>query len=322
MGKDNEWQSELAAIDMAPAESLKALKRERDVLDERLRQMESMKSEVADAVYLRVRTDYERRVAQLEEQSVPLRERAREQYAAVGRLLERFTADHEAVTLDRQEIELRHKLGEFDTKEYQQRLKELDGVMTQRGEARTRAQALRQQFLDAVRDEAELLGPPTPAAYATREQPAVAVAPAAPPPAPGVAPVAPPRAPSETQVMPALDIAALPRTVSGAAPGAGATVVMRSSRLVPQTPEAGAAPLVLGMKPLSFGADATNDVRIAGPAVDPRHAQITVSMAGYTVVDMNSAHGTRVNAEKVRERLLRDQDVIQIGAARWIFREG
>lgn len=166
MGKEKEWQDQLAAIDMAPAEALKELKRERDVLDERLRQMEALKAEVADAVYLRVRADYEARVAQLEEQSVPLRARAREQYAALGRLLERFTADHEAVTLDRQEIELRHKLGEFDTKEYQRRLKELEGVIAQRSEARSRAQELRQRFLEAVREEGELLAaaapPPTP----------------------------------------------------------------------------------------------------------------------------------------------------------------
>ncbi|HOV56901.1 MAG TPA: FHA domain-containing protein [Rhodanobacteraceae bacterium] len=318
MGKEKEWQDQLAAIDMAPAEALKELKRERDVLDERLRQMEALKAEVADAVYLRVRADYEARVAQLEEQSVPLRARAREQYAALGRLLERFTADHEAVTLDRQEIELRHKLGEFDTKEYQRRLKELEGVIAQRSEARSRAQELRQRFLEAVREEGELLAAAAPPPYATQEQPAAAPA----PPPPPAAAAAPARAPSETQVLPALDIASLPRTVSGAAPGAGATVVMRAARLVPQTPEAGKNAIVLGMKPLSFGADGANDVRIGGAAVDPRHAQITVSMAGYTVVDMSSSHGTRVNAEKVRERLLRDQDVIQIGAARWVFREG
>ena len=65
-----------------------------------------------------------------------------------------------------------------------------------------------------------------------------------------------------------------------------------------------------------------SDVRVGGPGVDGKHAQLTVSMAGYTVVDLGSPHGTRVNAEKIRERLLRDQDVIQIGAARWVFREG
>lgn len=327
MSKDN-WQDELGAIDVKPIDALKELKRERDVLDERLKQMEALKSDVADTVYIRVRSDYETRNRSLEEQAAPLRVAAREQYAALTRLLERFNADHEAVTLDRQEIELRHKLGEFDTKEFQRRLKELEGVIAQRGEAKARAQELRTRFLDAVRDETELQG----GGYSTMEQPAVPEAvmpepPAAPPPAPPP-PMAEPatqtkkRAPSETQVMPALDPALAQRMIAGAAPGAGATVVMRAARLVPQTPEAGKNSVMLTLKNLAIGADGSNDLRVGGAGIEPKHAQITVSMAGYTVVDLSSSHETRVNAEKVRERLLRDQDVIQIGAARWVFREG
>jgi pSer/pThr/pTyr-binding forkhead associated (FHA) protein len=45
-------------------------------------------------------------------------------------------------------------------------------------------------------------------------------------------------------------------------------------------------------------------------------------MSGFTIVDLNTKHGTRVNAEKIRERPLRNDDVIQIGAARFVFREG
>jgi pSer/pThr/pTyr-binding forkhead associated (FHA) protein len=73
---------------------------------------------------------------------------------------------------------------------------------------------------------------------------------------------------------------------------------------------------------MSIGADSGNDIRVGGPGVDPKHAQITVSMAGFTLVDLGSKHGTRVNAEKVRERTLANEDVIQIGAARFVFREG
>lgn len=330
MSKEN-WQEELGAIDVKPVDALKELKRERDVLDERLKQMESLKGEVAEAVYLRVRADYETRTKSLEEQAAPLRVAAREQYTALTRLLERFNADHEAVTLDRQEIELRHKLGEFDTKEFQRRIKELEGVIAQRSEAKAKAQELRTRFLESVRDEAELqVG----GGYSTVEQPAVSV-PEPPPPAVAPSPPPPPpaavaesatqsrkRAPSETQVMPALDPALAQRMISGAAPGAGATVVMRSARLVPQTPEAGKNSVMLTLKTLAIGADSANDLRIGGAGVEPKHAQITVSMAGYTVIDVSSSHETRVNAEKIRERLLRDQDVIQIGAARWVFREG
>jgi len=122
--------------------------------------------------------------------------------------------------------------------------------------------------------------------------------------------------------MPVLDIPLPTRNSAAPAAPSGATVVVRAARLVPQNPEAGRNSVVLNLNSVSIGADAASDVRVGGPGVDAKHAQLTVSMAGYTVVDLGSPHGTRVNAEKIRERLLRDQDVIQIGAARWVFREG
>ena len=98
--------------------------------------------------------------------------------------------------------------------------------------------------------------------------------------------------------------------------------MFRAARLVPQNPEAGKQSFSLSLKPTSLGSDSSNDIRLGGPGVDAKHAQIAVSMGGFTVVDLNSKHGTRVNAEKVRERQLRHEDVIQIGAARFVFREG
>jgi pSer/pThr/pTyr-binding forkhead associated (FHA) protein len=102
----------------------------------------------------------------------------------------------------------------------------------------------------------------------------------------------------------------------------GATKIFSAARLVPQNPEAGKQTYALTLKPMSIGADGANDIRIGGPGVDAKHAQITVSMGGFTIVDLGSKHGTRVNAEKVRERPLANEDVIQIGAARFVFREG
>jgi len=115
--------------------------------------------------------------------------------------------------------------------------------------------------------------------------------------------------------MPAID---LPDPV----PAGGSTSIFRAARLIPQNPEAGKHTYSLTLKPTNIGAASVNELRIGGPGVDAKHAQITVSMGGFTLVDLNSKHGTRVNAEKIRERLLRHDDVIQIGAARFVFREG
>lgn len=381
----NERIAALEAIDVTAVDALKTLKAEQDVLAERLAQLEERRSSVAEPVYLRVRGDYEKRSRELEQQSAPLKQEARAQFNQLSSLLDRYAADHEAITLDRQEIELRHQLGEFDDGEYERRNADLETELDARSEAVQLGGDLKARFLEAFHSEAELLAvasastaaaappapPPTvelaPAAAAETPVPAaVTPAPAAatptvpggfrtleteiagdqtqvmstmplPPQAAPTAPAAaatvaaptmvPPsrtsgRPPSETQIMSVLDIPLPPRNSAVPAAASGATVVVRAARLVPQNPEAGKNSIVLSLNSVSIGADSGNDVRVGGPGVEAKHAQLTVSMAGYTVVDMGSPHGTRVNAEKIRERLLRDQDVIQIGAARWVFREG
>lgn len=365
----NERIAALEAIDVTAVDALKKLKAEQDVLAERLAQLEGRRSGVAEPVYLRVRGDYETRSSELEQQSTPLRQAARTQFSLLASLLDRYTGDHEAITLDRQEIELRHQLGEFDKEEFDKRIAALEVELDARSEALQRAKDLKTRFLDAFHSEAELqavaapaaavapvASPPaeTPAAAATPVPASVPTVPGGfrtletdlasdqtqvfstmppmPPPPVAAATVAAPtmtppagkpgRAPSETQIMSVLDIPLPARNNAAPAAASGATVVVRAARLVPQNPEAGKNSIVLSLNSISIGADGSNEVRVGGPGVDGKHAQLSVSMAGYTVVDLGSPHGTRVNAEKIRERLLRDQDVIQIGAARWVFREG
>lgn len=359
----NDRIAALEAIDVSAVESLKTLKSEQDVLTERLEQLEEKRSAVAEAVYLRVRGDYETRNREIELKAAPLKQEARVQFLALSGLLDRYTSDHEAITLDRQEIELRHQLGEFDEGEFKRRIDDLEAELAARAEALERAQELKGRFLDAFHSEAELHVAASPPAAKPTATPALATpgptAPTVPggfrtmetdlasdqtqvfaamPPMPPMPPAAPPpqaavpaatvaaakpvRPPSETQMMPVLDIPLPTRNSAAPAAASGATVVVRAARLVPQNPEAGKNSVVLSLNAISIGADSGSDVRVGGPGVDPKHAQLTVSMAGYTVVDLGSPHGTRVNAEKIRERLLRDQDVIQIGAARWVFREG
>ena len=75
-------------------------------------------------------------------------------------------------------------------------------------------------------------------------------------------------------------------------------------------------------RPVTLGNDGTAEIQVGGPGVEPRHAEININAKGYTLVDLGSKLGTLVNAEPVQERLLRHEDVIQIGAARYVFREG
>lgn len=337
-GKDTEWQEALGAIDLSSIDSLKTLKQEQDQLSERLQAMDELKASVATAVYLRVRGDYQQRLSALEDQASPLKQAARDQYARLRSLLDRFEADHEAVKLDQQELELRNKLGEFDDKEFQRRIKGIETSVKEKAEARARGLELKARFLEAFHAESELDPAPAPHAPAARVEPITAreypildsgeraAAEARTHEVPKVVGDAPP---GKTQVMSAINIPEPTTQPSApavrpppAAVADGSTQIFRAARLVPQNPEAGKQTYTLSLKPMSIGADTSSDIRVGGPGVDPKHAQITVSMAGFTLVDLGSKHGTRVNAEKVRERPLANEDVIQIGAARFVFREG
>jgi hypothetical protein len=322
--EDNQWQGALNAIDLSAIDALKTLKHEQDVLDERLKAMDALKGDVSTAVYLRVRDDYQKRRRTLDEQASPLKQSARDQYARLRSLLERFEADHEAIKLDQQELELRHKLGEFDDKEFQRRIKAIEGTVKDKADARTRALELKTRFVESFHAESELEAEAVTApGTGTRKDPGAtqqvaelgdAELAAAEERTHEVPAIGGNEPPSRTQVMPAIDVPD--------PPAGGPTSIFRAARLIPQNPEAGKQTFALTLKPTNIGAASGNELRLGGPGVDAKHAQITVSMGGFTLVDLNSKHGTRVNAERIRERVLRHDDVIQIGAARFVFREG
>ena len=232
----NERLAALETIDVTAVDALKLLKAEQDVLSERLAQLEERRSGVADAVYLRVRADYETRNRALEAQAAPLKQVAREQYSALRALLDRFGADHESISLDRQEIDLRHQLGEYDDAEFKSRIADLETELAARADALNRAQSMKAHFLEAFHAESELEGAPpaVPAATAATTSPGQALPATAPyrtletdavaspnqtqaVPAINIPDIAVPslRPPSETQMMPVLDIPLPPRAPGG-----------------------------------------------------------------------------------------------------------
>jgi hypothetical protein len=346
-----------SAIDAGCIDALTRLKDEQDVLDQRVKAMDEMKASVAEAVYLRVRSDYVARRNALEEQARPLRDSARNEYAKLAVILAELESAHEAIEFDRQEIELRHKLGEFDDAAHANRIAEIDARAGEKAALLEQARTLRARFVGAVRSEAELVGPtpavaPPAAAVSAPAAPTVDAA-ATPPtsqpviaanyttsevpmPAPVIDVTAKlPKVPADatpppiggTAVMPAIPPIAPPPTAAPAPPpartgGVDATVVFRPARLVPQNPEAGKTTHPLALKTLAIGADPAADIRLTGPGIEPRHAKLEPTPKGYMLTDFDTKHGTRVNAEKIKERVLANEDVIQIGAARFVFRTG
>jgi hypothetical protein len=127
---------ELNHIDVSALDALMQLKAELETLEVRLQAMDERRSTVAEQVYLRVRSDYETQRKALEQQAAPLKASAREQYARLYALLSRSEADHEAARLDREEIDFRHSLGEFDQAEFERRIAAVDAQLNERAAAR------------------------------------------------------------------------------------------------------------------------------------------------------------------------------------------
>ncbi|MGH8174099.1 MAG: FHA domain-containing protein [Rhodanobacteraceae bacterium] len=313
----------LSGIDLASLDALKTLKHDADQLRSRRAALDAMKADFAEPVYRRVDADYAKQLDALERKAEPLRQQALAAYAGLRTAVKDIDSAHEAVKLDRQEIDLRHKLGEFDGAERDRRVASIEATLNETRVAHEQSQALRARFLEVFPDEAELdratpVPPTRPASTVERARAAAAV---------GSMPTIEPAA---TRVLPILDLPDPPRPppVAKAPPLAAATVssaatmFLRTARLVPQSPEAGRAAIPLPPRPVTLGNDGNAEIQVGGPGVEARHAEININAKGYTLVDLGSKLGTLVNAEPVQERLLRHEDVIQIGAARYVFREG
>lgn len=400
--------------DLGVVDALRELKHEVDLLRGRLTALEGMQADLSDAVYRRVHEDYARRLGELDTRIAPLRAQARLAYAGLRERIEAIQHAYASIQLDRQEVELRHQLGEYDAAARSERLGTIDAALRERSIAQDRAEALRARFLEVFESEADLEAAPPAAAAAVPDVPRDAPARPAlslveepalddelaalaldasmlaqiPEPVAANAPVEPAPVPREdtapahvdaavTQILQVLDMpdlptmppappatapapAARPAPAAASRPAAearpdpavavttigiatpppapaspagapgpsavaatsGSTMFLRTARLVPQNVEAGRAAIPLPPKPVTLGGDAGSDIRVGGPGVEAQHARIEANHQGYVLTDLDSRHGTRVNAEPIRERLLRHEDVIQIGAARYVFREG
>ncbi len=74
---------------------------------------------------------------------------------------------------------------------------------------------------------------------------------------------------------------------------------------------------------LTIGSRQGCGIRVSDPVVSSEHCQITlVPGVGYKLIDLESRDGTKVNGAYVNQHLLREGDVIQIGAVRISFTGG
>ena len=99
---------------------------------------------------------------------------------------------------------------------------------------------------------------------------------------------------------------------AGATPTGPAYLVRRDS----------GAEVALDRDLIGLGRGPDNHVVVPDPRASRRHALIQREGAGYTIEDLDTANGTWVNGRRIAERTpLRGDDLIQIGATEFTFRE-
>jgi Inner membrane component of T3SS, cytoplasmic domain len=321
---------DLNDLDLSVLGELNDLKEERSTLMTRLQQMDERKTEVAPAVYLRVRADYETQRLKLETQERPLKHNALEIYAKLRNRIDELEREDADAKLNLQELEFRHSLGEFDKSQFAVRKDVIENAINDRAADFSTAKSIKDRFLSIFGSERELelAAPNGPEAT-------VLVTPIAPPPAAPAAPL-PPISPYTPipQANVAASIPGMP-PIPGSAPAApevkaapeprrpsnpDATVVFRPGRLTPMNPEAGIAPTMLSLKPIAIGSDNACDVRLSAPNIQRKQVEITLSRAGFMLKDVGGGGVVSIDGLPVTEQILRDGDAIQIGAARFSFK--
>lgn len=344
------------AIDVSSLAELVRIKHDEDLLRERLEKMEATKEKVSEVVYRRVRGDYERRKAALEAEARAPRERAGREYAKLRVLKGEAEKSLEEARLQNEELEFRHDLGEFPEEEFRTRLGECQTRLDERQRELDELIGLKAEFLKAFQSEEDLeraaSGPapapsrplaPTPSAVPrpiagggtvsapiqAQETPKpvspfrTTSAPLPPPPAPvpvgrtGSAPLSAPPPPSPDATV----IGAPPPMVTSPGEVPSATLMMALARVVVLVDDKPEREYILKPEPMSIGRSPESTIHLPYPDVSRQHAAILPEGAkGFKVVDRGSPNGVFVNGERVKEHLLTDGDVIQVGRRKLVYR--
>jgi hypothetical protein len=95
-------------------------------------------------------------------------------------------------------------------------------------------------------------------------------------------------------------------------------VGVEASTAVLELPDGSEFPLTGSVAKLGRHPDST--IVLSDPNASRHHAEIQPDGDGYTLVDLGSTNGSKVNGEKVERRQLGDRDEISFGAINLIYR--
>jgi len=319
-------REELSRIDLTPLAELVRIKREEEVLAERLVKIEDRAGKVSRTVYDRVKRDYETRKAALEQESRPLKEKARVEYRRLKALRAQVAQAVDAAALDKEELELRKDLGEFPDKEYEERLAAGEARLAGEKKDLDDVDETKAKFLEAFRSEEELeAGSPAPPPLPPSARPSAAAATFVPSPTDATVAGPPPQVSATIIGASALVPESPDATVIQQEPAAKSTAGREPTRAIPRARlallEGDAVVREFAVKPgvSTIGRLAQSDIHLPTPDVSRRHAQIILSEEGCFIVDLGSENGVILGGAQVQKHRLAAGDVFVLGKQRLRF---
>ena len=328
-------REELSRIDLSPIADLVRIKKEEQLLAERLKSMEVRAEKVSSPVYERVRKDYETRRAALEQESRPLKEHARREYRRLQALRREVEQAVEAASFDKEEVEFRRELGEFPDGAYKERLAACEKHLADERQDLEAVLQMKATFLDAFRSEEDLEtpdsaseGPSPPGPSGPAASRATCSSGSAGPLARSSTPsnrrlrsrrLHPPPRPSRTSSSRRLRSERCLTAEPSEPPEA--TIVLTRARLSLLDGDRIVKEFPLKPGVSILGRLALSDVHLPTPDVSRKHAQVIVGPSGVFVVDLESENGVVVNGRKVDKVQLVDGDVLTLGKQRLVFHD-
>lgn len=318
-------------------EEAERVRNDRRTLKERMDKLEETRPSVSDAVYQRVKSDYNAKMQQSTERMMSLR---RNLETEEKRLLEKKLSVEANIKFHKEKIEesaLRQALGEFSPSDHEalmtaeaQEIARLEMALGKLSEGLGRHKQIFEGEDLPHLPKADTVAKPVPARQPT------------PPPAPAPArPSRPPPPPLEDDE-PELETMRAPKPIGDYTTRIpvveGHTdVTLRDDDLISEVSKTGSErPRHAGElmvlengkviqtlsldRTIQIGRSPSNDVVLKEPKVSRKHAEIQYIGGKYIILDLESSNGTYVGGKRVSEQVLQPNDEIVIGNTKMVFK--
>ncbi len=153
-------KDDMPNVDVSGIETLKTLKQDLDTARERLQKLEDMREKVSEAVFAKVQKEYSDKLEALQQEAEPIKVKVRSQYEVLRNILTELQSDLDSISMEKEELELRNTLGEFEEDFFNQEMKNWEVKNMGKQAELDEAEEMKALFLDAFDSPEELENPP------------------------------------------------------------------------------------------------------------------------------------------------------------------